>query len=205
MIVEYRTYLLKPGSAPEWERRFSEFKHLRTSVSPLGGLWHVTTGPLNTLVHFWPYESLEHRMDVRFRVSRLPNWPPPMRDLLVDMESAVYQPASFSPPFTEAHHGSLYEFCIDSFLPGGTGECEEAWKTAIEDRARYSPLVFCGASEFGPLNRWLHVWAYRNPAHREEVMSLLKQQECWPPRTGLGKLVKQESFFAEPADFSPLH
>jgi len=33
-------------------------------------------GPLNQIIHVWPYENLQHRMDARTQAMKDPNWPP---------------------------------------------------------------------------------------------------------------------------------
>lgn len=47
MIVEMRTYLLKPGTVAAFEERFAEGLVARLQFSPLGGLWHSEVGTLN--------------------------------------------------------------------------------------------------------------------------------------------------------------
>ena len=65
MIVEMRTYRMKPGSIPEVENRFAEGLRERTKVSPLGAFFHTEVGPLNRIIHCWPYDDLAHRSKVR--------------------------------------------------------------------------------------------------------------------------------------------
>jgi len=65
MIYELRTYTLKPGSVPEFEERFAKRQPFREKHSKLGGFWHVEFGPLNQVVHIWPYEDLQHRQERR--------------------------------------------------------------------------------------------------------------------------------------------
>ena len=201
MIVEMRTYLLSPGSVPEAEARFERHLPNRTPLSPLGGLWHAATGDLHTLIHLWPYETLDQRTAIRAQMMQPPKWPPPLREFLREMKSQVFLPAPFSPALAPARHGRLYEFCIDSFLPGGPAETAAAWAPHVEARARLSPLVFAGHSELGELNQWLHIWAYRDAAHRDEVHAALDGR--WPPPAS-DKLLKQHSVLAVPASCSPL-
>jgi hypothetical protein len=71
MIYEMRTYTLKPGSVGKWEELFAEaYGAGRDKYSKLGGLWHTELGPLNQVIHIWPYESLQHRADVRAKSAR---------------------------------------------------------------------------------------------------------------------------------------
>ena len=65
MIFEMRTYRLQPGSVPEVEKRFGEALTERVKVSPLGAFFHTEVGPLNHIIHIWPYDDLQHRTRVR--------------------------------------------------------------------------------------------------------------------------------------------
>src|SRR5437868_882313 len=58
MIVEFRTYTLQPGTVPQFEERFGAALSARTKVSPLAAFWHTEVGPLNQVIHVWPYEDL---------------------------------------------------------------------------------------------------------------------------------------------------
>src|SRR5207253_10439320 len=40
-------------------------KPLREKHSQLGAFWHTDFGPLNQVIHAWPYENLQHRTAVR--------------------------------------------------------------------------------------------------------------------------------------------
>ena len=78
MIFEMRTYRLQPGSVPEVEKRFGEALTERVKVSPLGAFFHTEVGPLNHIIHIWPYDDLQHR--TRVRSQSIPNWPPRSRN-----------------------------------------------------------------------------------------------------------------------------
>ena len=80
MIVEFRTYRLKPGSVAEAEKRFGEGLTNRTKVSPLGAFWHTEVGPLNRIIHVWPYEDFAQRAHVR--AQKIEGWPPNIREFV---------------------------------------------------------------------------------------------------------------------------
>ena len=65
MIYEVCTYTLRPGTVAEFEERFAKRKPLREKHSQLAAMWHTDFGPLNSVVHVWPDENLQHRMAVR--------------------------------------------------------------------------------------------------------------------------------------------
>jgi hypothetical protein len=204
MVVELRTYLLRPGGVQPTEDLFGQHLRHRTHLSPMGGLWHTLSGQLNTVVHLWPYDTIQQRSDIRNAMMKPPDWPPPLRPYLLEMDAVILLPAPFSPPIVPRQLGGLYEFCFDSYLPGGPAAARTAWEAAIAERTQLSPLVFCGFSEFGRLNQCLHIWAYRDHAHRDEVQARLARNGTWPPPGGRDLLLRQDSYFAAPAACSPL-
>src|SRR5438105_1586354 len=98
MIFEMRTYTLQPGSVPEVEKRWTEALTERVKVSPLGAFFHTEVGPLNRIIHIWPYDDLQHR--TRVRSQSIPNWPPKAQEFIVEMESKIVIAAPFCPAFT---------------------------------------------------------------------------------------------------------
>ena len=61
MIYEIRTYQIAPGSLAEVEKRFGEGYEARKKYSPLTAFWHTEIGPLNEIIHVWPYKDLGER------------------------------------------------------------------------------------------------------------------------------------------------
>ena len=55
MILEMRTYLLKPGTTANFVERFAEGLTARLRFSKLLGLWQSEVGGLNPDVPIWPY------------------------------------------------------------------------------------------------------------------------------------------------------
>ena len=204
MIFEMRTYLLRPGVVAEAERRFEQALAHRTPFSKLAGFWHTEAGLLNQIIHIWPYESIQQRMQVRAEAVKSGNWPPKIRDLLVDMESRIVVPAAFSPPLEPRNFGRLYEICVDSYQAGGPDLAAQGWSKSIRRRTGLSPLVACGRTEIGPLNQWIHIWAYQDAADRERVQETLVNDAAWPPSEGWDQPIRQERMLVVPASFSPL-
>lgn len=59
MIHEFRTYELKQGQVPEYQKRFADKLQGRLEFSPLGGHWYSEVGTLNQVIALWPYENME--------------------------------------------------------------------------------------------------------------------------------------------------
>ena len=203
MIIEMRSYRLKPGSVAEVEKRFGEALRDRVKVSPLGAFFHSEVGPLNRIIHCWPYENLGERTRLRGEATKLPGWPPKIQEFLEEMESKIIIPAPFSPKLEERRLGNLYEIRTYTMLPGAAPTVIEKWAERIEGRTKLSPLAFCGHTELGGLNQWIHVWAYKDAAERFAIRDQARATGAWPPATR-GQFVKQENMFVVPAEFSPL-
>src|SRR5438477_1753536 len=112
MIVEMRTYTLQPGTVGQFEERFGAALAVRAKLSPLAAFWHTEVGPLNRIIHVWPYENFEERSRIRAESQKLQGWPPNIREFVVEQKSEVFLPAPFSPPLAPAQHGSIYEIRI---------------------------------------------------------------------------------------------
>jgi len=118
MIIEMRTYRLKPGSVADAEKRFAEGLKERVRVSPLGAFFHTEVGPLNRIIHCWSYEDLAHRAKVR--AEKIPGWPPKIQEFIEEMESKIIIAAPFSPKLEPRKLGNLYEIRTYTMLPGAT-------------------------------------------------------------------------------------
>ena len=202
MIIEMRTYRLKPGSVPEAENRFAEGLRERVKASPLGAFFRTEVGPLNRIIHCWPYDDLAHR--TRVRAEKIPGWPPKIQEFIEEMESKIVIAAPFSPKLEPRRLGSLYEIRTYTMQPGIAPTVIEKWAERIEERTKLSPLAFCGHTEIGGLNPWIHVWAYEDAGECFRIRDEARATGTWPPATR-GVFVRQENMFVVPAEFSPLH
>jgi hypothetical protein len=205
-IAEMRTYRVKPGSIPEVVKRFGEAleKSGRNKVAPLGGFFHTEVGPLNRIIHCWPYENLAAREKLRAEAMKLAGWPPPIGEFIEEMEAKIINLAPFSPKLGDRGLGGIYEIRTYTMLPGALPTVTEKWAERIEGRTKLSPLAFCGSTELGGLNQWIHVWAYKDAAERFKIRAEAQATGAWPPATR-GQFIRQENMFVIPAAFSPLH
>ena len=206
MIVEFRTYTLQPGTVAQAEERFGQALPNRTKVSPLAAFWHTEVGPLNQIIHVWPYEDLADRSKKRAEATKLEGWPPNSREFVVDQQSQIFIPAPFSPKLEPRQLGGIYEVRLYTLKPGMIPNQIERWSTAIGERTKLSPLAFAGHSELGDLNIWCHIWAYKDAQSRFEIREKARRDGIWPPKGGTpGAMLKQVNMLVVPAAFSPLH
>src|SRR5438445_11811578 len=108
MIYEVRTYTLRPGTVAEFEERFARRLPLREHHSPLGAFWHTEFGPLNQVVHVYPYDDLQHRTRVRgaLAADRDRAALPGGQDLIVAQEAEIMNPAPFMRALGSRDYGS---------------------------------------------------------------------------------------------------
>jgi hypothetical protein len=104
MIVDLRTYTVKPGKMPAFLKLYEERgwplqqKYLGTCL----GWYTVAEGTLNRVVHIWRYDSQADREARRNAMFQDPAWKEFMlvseeAALLLDMQNVFLAPTSFSP------------------------------------------------------------------------------------------------------------
>ena len=207
MIYEVRTYTLRAGAVAEFEERFAKRKPLREKHSKLGAFWHTDFGPLNQVIHAWPYDDLRHRTAVReamakdTELERLPGG----RDLIVAQEADIMIPAPFMHALGSRDYGTgnVYEMRIYTYAPGEIKAVLEAWGKAVPARDKLSPLAACWTSELGGLNKFVHVWVYPDVNARTRIREESRKGGQWPPQAGV-RPMRQENKLLIPASFSPL-
>jgi len=143
MIYEVRTYTLRPGTVAEFEERFAKRLPLREKHSKLGAFWHTEFGPLNQVIHVYPYDDLQQRTAVRAALAQdtarqqLPagvtSW--------WRQEAEIMNPAPFMHPLGSRDYGTgnVYEMRIYTFASGDMPKVLEGWSKAIEARRNSRP------------------------------------------------------------------
>ena len=108
--IRVRTYDLKPGSVAQYEENFGNALKYREQYSKLAAFWHTEIGPLNQIIHVWPYENMDERERIRAESSKDPNWPPPSNGAILNMNSEIWTPAPFMKPMGgDQALGNIYE------------------------------------------------------------------------------------------------
>ncbi len=211
MIYEVRTYDIKPKSLGEVEKRFGEAYEFRKTLSPLAAFWHTEIGPLNQIIHVWPYKDLAERERIRAEAVASGNWPPKIGEFIVNMRSEIFVPFKFSPEIKPGKMGPYFEMRTYTFAPGELGKIQKVWEKALPERLKISPLVGIWYSELGGLNRFTHIWAYPSLNARNETREKASATGAWPPSAYAKRenlpdalLVAQENKIVMPSAFSPL-
>jgi NIPSNAP len=203
MIYEIRTYRLKPGSLAEVEKRFGDAYEYRKKYSPLAAFWHTDIGPLNEIVHVWPYQDAAERLRVRGEAMKDANWPPKIADFVLTMQSELLVPFPFSPELKPGQLGPVYEMRIYTIKPGTLPSIIERWAAKIPERTKLSPLALAGHIDVGEANRYIHIWPYKSLDDRAAIRKKAVETGAWPPPGGGDTLLTQQNKILLPAAFSP--
>ncbi len=204
MIYEFRTYTLKPRSLAEVEKRYGEAYEYRKKYSPLAAFWHTEVGPLNEIIHVWGYKDLAERARIRAEAAKDANWPPKIREFVVDQDVEVVNPFPFLPDITPGTLGPIFEIRRYSLMAGSLPGVMKRWEGGIGERAKLSPVVLAGGVEFGAANRFIHIWGYKSMDQRLAVREQARKAGIWPPPGGGDELLAQSSKIVMPSAFSPL-
>jgi hypothetical protein len=207
MIYEIRTYTAKPGAVADWERNFAAALPTREQYSKLGGMWHTDIGPLNQIIHIWPYESLQQRAEVRAAMAKdtSGNWPPKGIDFIVSMENEILEPVAGMIDWDGPKEwGSIYELRLYTYAAGEAQRAAAAFAEALPARQAIYPVAGIFVSQLGNLNRVYQLFPFRDWAHRDEVRAEFRKSGVWPPHAEV-RPISQLVRYLIPAAFSPLH
>ena len=204
MIYEVRTYQLKPGALSTVVDTFGEHYEHRKPFSELAAFWYSEIGPLNEIIHVWPYADTAERDRIRAEASASPNWPPPIREHITAQRSELFVASPATPEFASGDIGPYFEMRTYQLNPGAVPGTIEAWQGAIAARAALSPVVISMFSEFGALNRHVHVWAYSSLDERADVRERARREGIWPPKGAPGRIATQENKILLAPPFSPV-
>ena len=207
MIYEIRTYTLRPGAVAEYEKRFAEAYEFRKKYSTLYGFWHTEIGPLNQLVHIWPYESLQQRADIRAAASKDPSgkWPPNTMELAVTQENDILTPIPGMKEWLEPQQwGGVYELRMYTYPAGEITKVADAFAEGYAGRAAVSPVAGIWTSDLGNLNRLYQLFPYKDWNQRDELRAEMRSKDTWPPHSPVRPNTQLVRHLI-PAAYSPLH
>ncbi|CAI8016389.1 Protein NipSnap homolog 1 [Geodia barretti] len=204
MIYEVRTYDMKPGAVPQAEEAFAEALPYREKYSPIA--------PSGT--PRWAAEPDHPRLGLRQpgRAGAYPRRGEPGAQLASQNHPGQHREHELrgldAGPFMrpmggDQALGNIYEMRVYTYENGSMPELLRRWADSLPYREEFSPLAAGMYTEFGNLNRWMHVWPYKDLNHRAEVRAEASKIPQWP--SGAPGRVSQENKIMIPASFSPMH
>lgn len=104
MIVEMRTYDLRPGAIPEYMKLYEAhgLTIQREALGKMVGYFSSEIGRLNQVVHLWSYEDFQDRQKRRDKLIKNSDWQKYLAmvtPLVINQSSQILQPAPFSPKY----------------------------------------------------------------------------------------------------------
>ena len=163
------------------------------------GLLAHRFGPLNQVIHVYPYDDLNQRTEVRAALANDPerNAMPGGQDLIVAQEAEIVIPAPFMHPLGSRDYGTgnVYEMRTYTYAPGALPKVLEAWAKAVPAREELSPLAACWTSELGGLNKFVHIWAYKTSPSATAFARIPRPRPAWPPQSGATRRSARKTSF----------
>jgi hypothetical protein len=181
MIYEVRTYHIKPGSLPEVEKRFGEAYEKRKKLSEMAAFWHTEIGPLNQIVHVWPYKDIAERGRIRAESLKVDGWPPKIGEFLLEQRSDIMIPFAISPELKPGKMGPYFEMRTYTYASGELPLIMKLWESALPERLKFGPICAAWYSDLGGLNKFVHIWPYQTLNQRNEIRDKAKASGAWPP------------------------
>jgi len=210
MIHELRRYTIKPGKLADYiEKSGTVGRPIRGDrYGRLLGYWSTELGSLNRVMHLWEFADLAARSAARAGLAKDERWVkeylPVSQALLEAQENLILAPFDWA-PFRPTSGMGLHELRVYRLHPGKVGAYGEVMREALPIREKHSAPVGYWLVEIGPLNTVVHLWAYKDLAHRAEVRKALAADATW--QTAVGRLMPllqaQESTILVPTSHSP--
>jgi hypothetical protein len=204
MIYEVRTYRLEPNTVTEVVKRFSDAIEYRQKFSPLVAFFTTDIGPLNQIIHIWSYKDLNERAKIRAEAAKEGKWPPKVAEFCKEQLSEIFMPFAITPEFQPGKHGPIYEWRSYALVTGTLPRVIDNWSKAVPERIKRSPLAMAMYTDLGPLNKFVHIWPYKDLNERAQVRGQALKDGIWPPKGGEGTLIAQENKICMPVAFSPM-
>lgn len=170
----------------------------------LHGIWFSDIGELGRVMVLRSFESGDALVSAR-RQQLLDGSYYNTEGLITDVQISTYAHFPFLPPIEHGEFGAVYEMRTYGIKRGASLQATiDAWKTAIPERTRLSPLTCAMYALDGDTPRFLNIWPYASLNARSETRAAAVEQGIWPPKGGPAHLTTMESTIYMPAPFSPL-
>jgi len=139
--------------------------------SKLAAFWYTDIGPLNEVVHVWLYEDAAERSRIRAEAVKGGKWPPATGEFIRSMKAEIFEIMPCSPAFDPFDRGRIFEMSTQVLKPFTLSRMSKHWSDHYSERGTPRQLIGVFASDVGALNRWMHIWAYKNLEERTAVRS----------------------------------
>lgn len=226
-LLEIREYTLHPSGIKDYLKLTAEHAKLRSSLLPFKGMFTCDTGAeLNKVTHFYTYDSMEQRDEIRAAAARNADWSAYVdagrqymqkQESRIMVESTQLYTATGSPgaaafkPLGGAVRG-MYELRQYQLHPGygSVPKLLKAFEDGLPDKIAADTegrLVAFAHSDVGTLNHVLEFWRYPSSAACIRARQAARLVPKW--RETIAAVTPGVQFFTTsfmvPCTFSPWH
>jgi NIPSNAP len=166
--------------------------------------WVAEIGTLNQVLVIRGYPDLAAVEADRTALTRTEN-PFGLGEYLVSAAMETCASFPFVEPMRPGRVADFFEVRTYVFKPDQLLVSMAAWKKALPERAKLSPLLAAMHSLSGPTPTLIHIWPYADLNERHRIRAKAVETKVWPPPGGPGRMLSQRNDIYVPAKFSPIH
>ena len=216
MIVDARTYSIKPGRVPTFLKNVDEVgsQLQKKHGFELAGYFTVETGAINNVVHYWKWENAQVRQDCRASLYNDPEWIEYRNansEHIVEQNNRLWMATDIVEPFAFMGNGSPQGFVDErtytlqyAQVPNYVAITKSLAWPIIEDSGWQLLGYFFSIT--GTINQVMHMWYWDSQGQREERQAKASSDPRWPIyQAGNGhRVITQENRYLVPTSFSPI-
>lgn len=125
-------------------------------------------------------------------------------ELIAGISRDTYTPFPSVAPIRPGPQGPVFEVRTYLLKPASLMPTMEAWRAAVPNRVKVSPMVTAMYTLAGPMPRFMHIWPYPSLDERARIRAKAVEMGVWPPPGGPDHLMAQQTDIFLPAAFSPM-
>jgi hypothetical protein len=125
-------------------------------------------------------------------------------DFTTGISRDTYVPFPTATPIKPGQYGPIFEVRTYLLRPASLTPTIEAWKVAVPERVKLSPMITAMYTLSGPVPRFVHIWPYPSLDERAKIRAKAIETGVWPPKGGPDHLQTQQTDIFLPAAFSPM-
>jgi hypothetical protein len=188
MIVDLRTYTLKPGTLGTYLKLYGDngWPIQNKFLPKCLGYYQVEIGVQNRVVHLWQYEDIAQRAKARAAMEADASWNgyrAASAMFMVGQENRVMKDAPFWPmkPASDAPPVGIVDKRTYFVEPGKTGTWAKLYQEeGMEVQVRHlGRCIGFYISDIGPQHQLVHLWAYKDLADRQERRARMQADPAW--------------------------
>lgn len=200
MFVEWITYALRPGASEPALAALAE-----TADETLLGCWLSVLGGEPRIHALHRANSISDHETAR-KAAMDNSGPLAIGNLCASISRDIFATLPCLPEIATGAFGSIYEIrSYELQAAEALALAREGWANVIDVRLAIAPITTVMHSVGGLVPRLVHIYPYRDLAHRAELRDRAIATGKWPPRGGADRNRVMATEIAVPAPFSPLH